>query len=351
MRYSELKDRDVLVTGAKGFVGSHLVDKLVNEEANVTAFVRASTTGYYRNLEQSRDEINIIRGDLQDPTSVGEAISKLSGGFKPTIFHLGAQSHVGQSWQRPRETIRTNVIGTLNILEEVRRQEIDIDKINIAGTSEEYGNIDKSRISHYKKSEDAWMLNEKSPLNPESIYGTSKIAADCLASNYSDAYNIPALTTRMFNNFGPRQGPNFITGTIITQALSRDFIEVGNLQPKRDMMYIDDGVRGHIEATLEGSSGERYNFGSGESVSIENWVKKVLKIGREEGYWDKREVVQKDERFRPGDSEVQELKADYSKLNNLSGWSPETSKRVGIERTIKWYKQNEDKWQDLCDWR
>lgn len=352
MGYIEsLENRRVLVTGANGFVGSHLVNRLVKNDADVVAFVRATSKTGSLNLQDVSDDIEILRGDLQDPTSVREAVSRLSDYEDTLVFHLGAQAHVAESWERPGETLRTNVLGTLNLLEAIRLESIDVNKINVAGTSEEYGDVDKNCEEFYSREKNSWLLDEKSPLNPESIYGTSKVAADFLASNYAEAYGIPSLTTRMFNNFGPRQSPRYITGTVITQALSREKIELGNLKPKRDMMYIEDGVEGHIQATLHGEPGERYNFGSGRSISMRDWVELILQIGKKEGYWQEKELVQSKDRYRPGESEVQELKADYSKLKELTGWEPSKSREEGLRETIRWYAENKKRWTGLTDWR
>jgi dTDP-glucose 4,6-dehydratase len=350
MKYgNELEDRKVLVTGANGFIGSHLVEILVDQGANVLAFVEAGSD--YQNLCNVRNEIDIFPGDLQDPVSVRKAVRRLSGHRKVLVFHLGAQAHVGDSWNRPHETIRTNVIGTLNLLEAIRDLEVDVAKFNTAGSSEEYGNFDERRKDSYRKENDEVLLNEESPLKPKSIYATSKVAADFLTQNYNEAYDIPTVTTRMFNNFGPRQSPRYITGTVITQALKNNVVKLGNLQSKRDMCFVDDGVRGHIHATLKGKPGQVYTFGQGKNIKMRNWVEKIIRIGKEENYWGDIEVVQTEDRFRPGDSEVQNLCADYGKLSELTGWKPQAQWREGLQRTIKWYANNEKQWLNMCDWR
>lgn len=351
MKYSEeLNDRRVLVTGANGFVGSHLVERLVEYGSDVVAFIEATPENRQKNLQNVRDEVELVQGDLQDLASVRKAIQLLSGYEDVLIFHLGAQAHVGESWERPYETVNTNVLGTLNLLESVRSLEVDVEKFNMAGTSEEYGNFDESKKESYRERDGAVVLDERAPVNPESIYGTSKVAADFLAQNYHEAYGLPTITTRMFNNYGPRQNPRFITGTVISQALKQDKVEVGNLEPKRDMCFVTDGVRGHIHATLEGSPGEVYGFGRGENITMQQWVEEILRIGEDEGFWEDIEVVQTEERFRPGDSDVQELRADSSKLNELTGWEPQIGWDEGLRKTIKWYAENEQRWRNQCDW-
>jgi len=268
------------------------------------------------------------------------------------LFHLGAQAHVGESWERPYETIDTNVNGTLNLLQAVVDLDLDLTKFDTAGTSEEYGNIDGKIAEKHEYIEDGRViLSERSPVNPTSVYATSKLAADFLTMNYHDAYGLPGVTTRMFNNYGPRQNPRYITGTIITQALKRDIVELGNLTPRRDMCYVSDGVRGHIHVALNGTPGEEYVYGYGQNISMREWADLLLEIGSEEGYWKKPDIIQREDRFRPGDSDVEELLVGYEKLNAETGWEPEVDWRDGARRTIEWYAANPEKWFGRVDWR
>jgi dTDP-glucose 4,6-dehydratase len=172
------------------------------------------------------------------------------------IFHLGAQAHVGESWSRPYETVDTNITGTLNLLQSVVDSDLDIAKFNTGGTSEEYVNISGEMAGkHEFDSDDRVLLSERSPVNPTNVYATSKLAVDFLIMNYHDAYGLPTVTRRMFNNYGPRQNPRYITGTIITRALERDIVEPGNLTPKQDLCYVSDGVRSHLHVALKGNPG------------------------------------------------------------------------------------------------
>jgi dTDP-glucose 4,6-dehydratase len=155
----------------------------------------------------------------------------------------------------------------------------------------------------------------------------------------------------MFNNYGPRQNPRYITGTIITQALEREIVELGNLQPKRDMCYVSDGVRGHLHVALEGNPGEQYVYGYGKNVSMREWTDLILDVGAEEGYWDRPEVVQSEDRYRPGDSDVEELRVGHEKLTSETGWEPEVELRDGVRHTIDWYATNKDDWYGRVDWR
>lgn len=349
---SELADRAVFVTGADGFVGSHLVDTLVEYGADVHAFVRATSSGELNNIRHQSKNVTIHRGDLRDKHSVKGALTALEGHSDSLIFHLAAQAHVGESWERPYETVDSNVVGTLNLLQSVVDLDLDIEKFDTAGTSEEYGNVrDEVREHHDFVDDGRVLLSERSPVNPTSIYATSKLAADFLTMNYYDAYDVPTVTTRMFNNYGPRQNPRYITGTIISQALKRDRVELGNLAPKRDMCYVQDGVRGHLHVALAGNEGEQYVYGYGENISMQEWADNILRIGTEEGYWDNPEIVQDEDRYRPGDSDVEELLVGHEKLTEETGWAPKVTWEEGIRRTIKWYAENERRWIGRVDWK
>lgn len=349
----QLAERTVFVTGADGFVGSHLVDTLVEHDADVHAFVRATSSGELNNIRHVSDEITVHRGDLRDKQSIMRALDPLTETDEALVFHLGAQAHVGESWERPYETIDANVVGTLNLLQSIVDLDIEIAKFDTAGTSEEYGNVrDEVREHHDFADDGRVLLSERSPVNPTSIYATSKLAADFLTMNFYDAYGIPTVTTRMFNNYGPRQNPRYITGTIITQALERDEVELGNLTPKRDMCYVQDGVRGHLHVALNGNAGEQYVYGYGENVSMQEWADTILRVGAENGYWTEDvEIVQDEDRFRPGNSDVEELLVGHEKLTNQTGWQPQVGWEEGIRRTIDWYANNKQSWFGRVDWR
>lgn len=349
---TKLAERAVFVTGADGFIGSHLVDYLVDVGADVHAFVRATSSGELKNIRRHSEDVTVHRGDLRDKHSVDQALSALKGHDDTLIFHLGAQAHVGESWERPYETVQTNVTGTLNLLQSIVDLDLDIEKFDTAGTSEEYGNVREEMVEKHDFGDDGRvLLSERSPVNPKSVYATSKLAADFLTMNYCDAYDVPGVTTRMFNNYGPRQNPRYITGTIVTQALERDVVELGNLTPRRDMCYVSDGVRGHLHVALEGNPGEQYVYGYGENISMREWTNTILEVGSEHGYWEHPEIVQDDDRYRPGDSDVEELLVGHEKLNAETGWEPKVSWREGIRHTIDWYANNRSKWYGRVDWR
>jgi len=346
--------RTCVVTGADGFMGSHLTDALVHIGADVTAFVRATSSGALNNIGHLRPQLKDVKfADLTDKTSIDYLIRDLArANHKPYIFHLGAQAHVGESWHRPYETVMANTLGTLNLLQSVVDHGLELEKFDTAGTSEEYGNVREAVAHHHDYDElGSLILHERSPLNPKSIYATSKVAADFLTMNYHDAYGVPALVTRMFNNYGPRQNPRYVTGTIITQALEREQIELGQLEPLRDFCFCTDGVRGHLTVTAHGIPGDVYVYGQGENISMDEWAKLILRVGEEAGFWPAgREVVSTAARFRPGASEVMALRVGYDKLHQETGWQPRVSWEEGVRRTIAWYAASRDRWVGRVDW-
>ncbi len=344
--------RTCLVTGADGFIGSHLTEALVHLDANVIAFVRATSSGALNNIGHLRGRLRVVFADLTDKTSIDYLMRDLKQApDKPYLFHLGAQAHVGESWHRPYETVMANTIGTLNLLQSVVDWGLELEKFDTAGTSEEYGNV-RDDVSHHHDFDDAGglILHERSPINPKSIYATAKVAADFLTMNYHDAYALPAVVTRMFNNYGPRQNPRYVTGTIITQALEREHIELGALDPLRDFCFCTDGVRGHLMVAAKGTPGDVYVYGQGENISMADWAAMILRIGEEDGHWGAREIVTNQERFRPGATDVMALRVGYEKLNRETGWEPQVSWEEGVRKTIQWYAENRERWLGRVDW-
>ena len=344
--------RTCLVTGADGFMGSHLTDALVQLDANVHAFVRATSSGALNNIGPLRERLKVHFADLTDKTSIDYLIRELlHAPDKPYVFHLGAQAHVGESWHRPYETVTANTIGTLNLLQSIVDNGLELEKFDTAGTSEEYGNVHEDVAHHHDFDEEGGLiLHERSPINPKSIYATSKVAADFLTMNYHDAFGVPGVVTRMFNNYGPRQNPRYVTGTIITQALERDRVELGQLGPLRDFCYCTDGVRGHLAVAAHGVPGDVYAYGQGKNISMAEWAALILRIGEEQGYWPEREIVSTAERFRPGASDVIALRVGYEKLKRETGWEPHVSWEEGVSRTIAWYAANRESWIGRVDW-
>jgi len=346
--------RTVLVTGADGFMGSHLTDALVELGATVHAFVRATSSGALNNIGHLRDRLKVHFADLTDRTSIDYLVRELkaSASDRPYIFHLGAQAHVGESWHRPYETVAANVLGTLNLLQAIVDAGLELEKFDTAGTSEEYGNVREAVSDHHDFDEEGGLiLHERSPINPKSVYATAKVAADFLTMNYYDAFGVPGVVTRMFNNYGPRQNPRYVTGTIITQALTRETIELGALEPLRDFCFCADGVRGHLTVAAQGTPGDVYVYGQGENISMRDWVDLILRVGEAEGYWPRdREVVSTASRHRPGSSEVMALRVGHEKLSAETGWQPHTSWEEGVLQTIRWYADNRDRWIGRVDW-
>ncbi len=348
------RDRTCLVTGADGFMGSHLTEGLVALGANVIAFVRATSSGALNNIGHLRADLNVVFADLTDKTSIDYLVRDylVTAPDKPYVFHLGAQAHVGESWHRPYETVMANTIGTLNLLQSIVDHDVELEKFDTAGTSEEYGNV-RENVAHHHDFDDlgSLILHERSPINPKSIYATAKVAADFLTMNYHDAYGVPGVVTRMFNNYGPRQNPRYVTGTIISQALSRPEIELGALEPLRDFCFTTDGVRGHLTVAAKGTPGDVYVYGQGENISMRDWTDLILKTGEEHGFWGSdRRIVINENRLRPGVTDVMALRVGYEKLNAETGWSPKVSWEEGVLRTIRWYAENRERWVGRVDW-
>jgi dTDP-glucose 4,6-dehydratase len=346
-------DRTVLVTGADGFMGSHLTEALVHLGARVHAFVRATSSGALNNIGHLRRSLKVHFADLTDKTSVDYLIKEIrdTAPDRPYVFHLGAQAHVGESWHRPYETVMANTVGTLNLLQSIVDYGLELEKFDTAGTSEEYGNVREAVAHHHDFDSDGGVVfHERSPINPKSIYATAKVAADFLTMNYHDAFGVPGVVTRMFNNYGPRQNPRYVTGTIITQALEREVVELGQLDPLRDFCFCTDGVRGHLTVAANGIPGDVYVYGQGRNVSMRDWAGLILRIGEEQGYWPEREIVSVPARFRPGASEVMALRVGYEKLNRETGWEPKVSWEDGIAKTIAWYAASRDGWIGRVDW-
>ncbi len=345
--------RTVLVTGADGFMGSHLTEALLELGATVHAFVRATSSGALNNIGHRRSELKVHFADLTDRTSIDYLVRELKQApDRPFVFHLGAQAHVGESWHRPYETVMANTIGTLNLLQSIVDWGLELEKFDTAGTSEEYGNV-RDDVSHHHDFDEAGslILHERSPINPKSIYATAKVAADFLTMNYHDAFGVPGVVTRMFNNYGPRQNPRYVTGTIVTQALTRPEIELGALEPLRDFCFCTDGVRGHLTVASQGIAGDVYVYGQGENISMRDWADLIVRTGVEHGLWpDDRHVVTTEKRLRPGATDVMALRVGHEKLTRETGWLPRVSWEEGVLRTIRWYAENRERWLGRVDW-
>ncbi len=317
---SEWAGRQVLVTGAGGFIGSHLVEALVEAGAKVRALVRYNARNDYGRLEDVADdvlaEVDVFTGDLANPEAVTSAIAECE-----LIFHLGALIPIPYSYVHPREFMVSNVEGTLNMLEAVRRSGRGARLVHTS-TSEVYGTAQRIPI------------DESHPLQAQSPYAATKVAADQLALSFHRSFDMDVIVVRPFNTFGPRQSARAIVPTIVTQALVRDRIELGALGPTRDMLYVGDTVRGMMTAALaKEGNGQVINLGTGREVTIGELAERTLAlVGREVP------IVSTQERIRPPTSEVERLVADTTRATELLGWEPQVDLDTGLRKTIDWIR-------------
>jgi NAD dependent epimerase/dehydratase len=304
-----------LVTGAAGFIGSHLVERLVRDGWMVRAFVHYNAANYRHNLERLAPEIRgaleVVAGDIADPFSVNHAVAG-----QDVVFHLASLIAIPYSYLAPAAYVSTNVTGTLNVLQACR--EHGVTRLVHTSTSETYGTAQYVPI------------DEQHPLVGQSPYSASKIAADKLAESFHRSYELPVVTVRPFNTFGPRQSARAVVPTIICQALTLDEIRIGSLNPVRDFTYVEDTAAGFVAAAkCDQAVGEVVNLGTGAGVSIGDIVGKV----RERINRDVR--VRTDEgRVRPEASEVLRLISDNSKAKRLMGWTPTVNFDTGLERVL-----------------
>ena len=315
------KKRNVMVTGAGGFIASHLSEKLIGMGANVTAFIRYNSRNDFGFIEEFplavREKMKIVSGDLRDPEAVYDAMRG-----NEIIFHLGALIAIPYSYVHPREVIETNVMGTYNILNAARRQ--NVKKIVHTSTSEVYGTAITVPIA------------EDHPLQGQSPYSASKIGADKIAESFYRSYNLSVATIRPFNTYGPRQSARAVIPTIITQALKTNNIQLGSLQPTRDLTYVKDTVAGFIAVAESAKSvGETINIGSGFEISIGDLAQKIASL-----IGVKIKVAVDEKRMRPKQSEVERLWADNRKAKKMLGWNPRYTLEKGLEETIEWIKNN-----------
>lgn len=306
----------VLVTGAGGFIGSRLCERLVAGGASVRAFVRYTSRAEIGLLKLLPPEILanivIIRGDLRDFSAVEQAVKGVD-----TIFHLGALISIPYSYVHPVETVQTNVVGTLNILEASRKDGV---KLVHTSTSEVYGTALRVPI------------DEDHPLQGQSPYSASKIGADKLVESYYRSFGVPTVTVRPFNTYGPGQSNRAVIPTIITQALAGGVVRLGNLEAIRDFSYLEDTVEGFLLAGQAGLwDGETYNLGSGAEISIRAVAELIFRIMGKQP-----EIQVEQDRLRPEKSEVLRLISDNRKAKAALGWQPEVTMEEGLTRTIDW---------------
>ena len=319
-------NRTVLVTGAGGFIGSHLVEYLLLNGARVRAFVRYNSRGdpgLLRMLSaQDLARVEIVAGDLQDEHAVRKAIKGMQ-----TVFHLGSMISIPYSYVHPVEVARTNYLGALNIL--TASQELGVERVIHTSSSEVYGTALRTPMS------------ESHPLQGQSPYSASKIGADKLAESFFCAYQLPEVTVRPFNTYGPRQSARAVIPTIITQALTREVIHLGNQDTIRDFTYVKDTVAGLVKAAeVPGIMGKVFNLGTGQEIMIGELARKIIqKIGRPV------EIIVDPIRLRPEHSEVLRLLSDNTLARKTLNWEPQVSLDEGLDQTIAWIKLHLDLYQ------
>jgi len=313
--------KKVLVTGAGGFIGSHLIERLIDLGADVKGFARYNSRNDWGLLEiipsQKLDSLQIVSGDLQDFDAVFSAVRDVD-----VIFHLGSLISIPYSYIRPRDTIENNILSTLNILTAAR--DLGVEKVVHTSSSEVYG------TALYVP------IDEKHPLQGQSPYSASKIGADKIAESFYCSFDLPVATIRPFNTYGPRQSARAIIPTIITQAIEQEKIKLGSLFPTRDYTFVKDTVNGFIRtAESKSSIGEVINIGSNFEISMGDLAQRISSLLNKDI-----KIVQDSSRVRPLKSEVKRLWCDNAKAKRLLGWEPQVSLDEGLKETIEWISEN-----------
>jgi NAD dependent epimerase/dehydratase len=311
--------RSVLVTGAGGFIGSHLAERLVALGARTRALVRYNSSNSWGWLDRSpaKDSIEVILGDVRDSDTIRDAMRGVD-----TVFHLAALIAIPYSYRAPLSYVRTNVEGTLNVLHEALLA--GVATVVHTSTSEVYGTAQYVPI------------DEKHPLQAQSPYSASKIAADKMAEAFHLSYGLPVTTVRPFNCYGPRQSARAIIPTIISQALKDSGLRLGNLEPTRDLNFVSDTVEGFVlAANCQSAIGEVLNLGTGREISIKDLAGTILRLlGKDV------RTESETERKRPEKSEVFRLCADSRKAREILGWESSHSLEQGLAKTIAWMERN-----------
>ena len=306
--------RTVLVTGAEGFIGSHLVDRLLDEGATVRALVHYNPFGRWGWLQDRGSDVEIIAGDVRDGERVATAVAGID-----VVFHLAALIGIPYSYDAPESYVQTNVLGTYNVLNAARRA--GVERMIQTSTSEVYGTARRVPI------------DESHPLQPQSPYSASKIGGDMLALSFYHSFGVPVAVVRPFNTYGPRQSARAIIPAVLSQLYNgSEDIRVGATSPTRDFNYVEDTVRGFMAvATCDRAIGEVVNVGSGSEISIGDLIDRLIQIsGR------KARVVTDESRLRPAGSEVERLLCDNSRAQAWAGWAPAVTLEEGLRRTADW---------------
>ena len=316
------REKLVLVTGAAGFIGSHLVERLVKEGAKVRAFVHYNSAGRLHNLEflpaDTKRELEIISGDIQDPFQVRNAVKDCD-----TVFHLASLIAIPYSYISPASYADVNVKGTLNVLEACRTE--GVRRLIHTSTSEVYGTALYTPI------------DEKHPLQGQSPYSATKIGADKLVESYHRSFDLPAATIRPFNTFGPRQSPRAIIPTILCQLLNKSgTLKLGATDPVRDFLFVSDTVQGFLAvAGCDDCVGKVTNVGTGRGITIEGLARLLMNVIGQEA-----EVICDQQRVRPSASEVRALICDATAAKERFGWSPSVTLEEGLKMVAAFVESN-----------
>lgn len=316
---SELAGCRVLVTGAGGFIGSHLVERLVQENAEVRAFVHYNSRNDWGLLElvsePVKQALEVVSGDVQDPFFVRKAVDRCE-----VVFHLASLIPIPYSYIAPQSYVSTNVMGALNVMQAC--VEAGVRRIVHTSTSEVYG------TARYVP------IDEAHPLCGQSPYAASKIGADMIAESYYRSFNLPVAIVRPFNTYGPRQSARAVIPTIIGQALAGDVIKLGSTAPTRDLNYVDDTVDAFVRvATNEAAIGQVTNVGTGQETSIGQLAERIRALLRSPS-----RIETDAQRIRPARSEVERLVCDNRRAKTLLDWTPKFDLDAGLQRTIEWMR-------------
>jgi NAD dependent epimerase/dehydratase len=314
----------VLVTGAGGFIGSHLAERLVQLGARTRALVHYNALGSWCWLDHSplARDMEVVAGDITDRDSVKNAVQGCE-----VVFHLAALIAIPYSYQAPASYVGTNVVGTLNTLQACK--EVGVERMVHTSTSEVYG------TARYVP------IDEEHPLQGQSPYSASKIGADKMAEAFHCSFRLPVVTVRPFNTFGPRQSARAVIPTIISQCLAGQTVRLGNLHPTRDLNFVANTVDGFIKAAVApGAIGETMNLGSGREISVGDLASMIARlVGKPI------QIVCDEQRLRPDKSEVERLLAANAKARRLLGWEPAVGLEEGLQRTINWLGENQRRYR------